>query len=166
MEDWSEKCLLRLADHDDYVASVAFSPDGRHIVSGSSDKTVRVWDAQTGQSVMDPLKGHDHSVTSVAFSPDGRHIVSGSHDDTVRVWDAQTGQSVIYPLKAHDDWVTSVAFSPDGSASHDKTARVWGAQTGPAIMHLFTASCLATCATSSNPVELPITSIHSLRMGT
>jgi WD40 repeat protein len=50
----------------------------RHIVSGSCDKTVRVWDAQTGQNVIDPLKGHDDSVTSVAFSPDGRHIVSGS----------------------------------------------------------------------------------------
>ncbi|EDQ98653.1 uncharacterized protein LACBIDRAFT_298368 [Laccaria bicolor S238N-H82] len=130
-EHWSEKCFLRLVGHDDYVTSVAFSPDGRHIVSGSDDKTVRVWDAQTGQSVMDPLKGHDDYVTSVAFSPDGRHIVSGSEDKTVRVWDAQTGQSVMDPLKGHDDWVTSVAFSSDGrhivSGSDHKTVRVWDA---------------------------------------
>ena len=138
MEHWSEKCFLRLAGHDGCVTSVAFSPDGRHIVSGSGDKTVRVWDAQTGQSVMDPLKGHDNWVTSVAFSPDGRHIVSGSDDKTVRVWDAQTGQSVMDPLKGHDDCVTSVAFSPDGrhivSGSRDKTVRVWDAQTGQSVM--------------------------------
>ena len=83
MEHWSGKCFLRLADHNDCVNSVAFSPDGRHIVSGTHDKTVRVWDAQTGQNVMDPLKGHDNWVTSVAFSSDGRHIVSGSNDKTV-----------------------------------------------------------------------------------
>jgi WD40 repeat protein len=81
-----------LKGHDYWVMSVAFSPDGKHIVSGSDDKTVRVWDAQTGQSVMDPLKGHDDSVTSVAFSPDGRYIVSGSDDKIVRVWDTHTGQ--------------------------------------------------------------------------
>ena len=84
MEHWSEKCFLRIADHS-VVKSVAFSPDGRHIVSGSHDKTVRVWDAQTGQIAMDPLEGHNHLVTSVAFSADGRHIVSGSHDKTARV---------------------------------------------------------------------------------
>ncbi|EDR06816.1 uncharacterized protein LACBIDRAFT_299706 [Laccaria bicolor S238N-H82] len=138
MEHWSEKCFLRLVGHDSLVTSVAFSPDGRHIVSGSGDKTVRVWDAQTGQSVMDPLKGHDGRVTSVAFSPNGRHIVSGSGDKTVRVWDAQTGQSVMDPLKGHDDYVTSVAFSPDGrhivSGSRDKTVRVWDAQTGQSVM--------------------------------
>ena len=138
MEHWSKKCFLILGDHDACVTSVAFSPDGRHIVSGSGDKTVRVWDAQTGQSVMDPLKGHDKRVTSVAFSPDGRHIVSGSGDNTVVVWDAQTGQSVMDPLKGHDNYVNSVAFSPDGrhivSGSGDKTVRVWDAQTGQSVM--------------------------------
>jgi WD40 repeat protein len=73
------------------VYSVAFSPDGAHIVSGSYDKTLRVWDAQTGKELA-VLKGHSSYVYSVAFSPDGAHIVSGSHDKTVRVWDAQTGK--------------------------------------------------------------------------
>ena len=73
--------------------------------------TVRVWDAQTGQAIMDPLKGHNNLGTSVAFSPDGRHIAFGSHDETVRVWDFQTGQSVMDPLRGHDSGVTSVVFS-------------------------------------------------------
>ena len=73
-----------------------------------------MWDAYTGQSVMDPLKGHMDGVTSIGLSPDGRHIVSGSYDKTVRVWDAQTGESAIDPLEGHDGYVTSVAFSPDG----------------------------------------------------
>ena len=73
-----------------------------------------MWDVQTGQSVLDPLKGHDDEVASVAFSSDGRHIVTGSHDKTVRMWDAQTGHSVMAPLKGHEHYVTSVAFSLDG----------------------------------------------------
>ena len=60
--------------------------------------TVRVWDAKTGQAIMDPLKGRDNLVTSVAFPPDGRHIAFGSHDETVSMWDAQTGWNVMDPL--------------------------------------------------------------------
>ena len=123
-----------LQGHTDSVSSVAFSPDGRHIVSGSRDETIRVWDAQTGGQVGNPLQGHTSSVNSVAFSPDGRHIVSGSRDQTIRVWDVQTGGQVGNPLQGHTSSVRSVAFSPDGrhivSGSDDQTIRVWDAQTG------------------------------------
>ena len=79
-----------LQGHTLSVNSVAFSPDGRHIVSGSRDQTIRVWDAQTGGlAVGNPLQGHTLSVNSVAFSPDGRHIVSGSSDQTIQVRGAQ-----------------------------------------------------------------------------
>ncbi|KAF5341498.1 hypothetical protein D9757_014952 [Collybiopsis confluens] len=116
------------------VYSVAFSPDGTRIVSGSDDETVRIWDATTGMQVGESLQGHDYSVTSVAFSPDGTRIVSGSLDTTVRIWDATTGIQVGESLQGHDDSVTSVAFSPDGtrivSGSDDKTVRIWDATTG------------------------------------
>ena len=72
---------------------MAFSPDGRRIVSGGFDKTVRIWDAGTGQQIGAPLTGHTKTVESVAFSPDGRRIASGG-DKTVRIWDAGTGQQI------------------------------------------------------------------------
>jgi len=99
IEHWSGKCYLTLTDHDNGVVSVVSSPDGQHIVSGSVDKTVRVWDSQIGQNVIDPLKSHRNCITSVVFSSDSRHIVSGSYDKTVRVWDAQTGHGVMDPIK-------------------------------------------------------------------
>ena len=73
---------------------MAFSPDGRRIVSASSDGTGEVWDATTGQETL-TLKGHTGRVHSVAFSPDGRRIVSCSHDKTVKIWDATTGQEML-----------------------------------------------------------------------
>ncbi|KAH7923598.1 WD40 repeat-like protein, partial [Leucogyrophana mollusca] len=73
------------------VLSVAFSPDGTHIVSGSDDKTICVWDASTGARVLPPIQGHQGSVRSVAFSPDGTHILSHDSRDVWLVWDARTG---------------------------------------------------------------------------
>jgi WD40 repeat protein len=105
------------------------SPDGTRFVSGNDDKTVRVWDAATGQQVGDPLTGHTAPVESVAFSPDGTRIASRSFDKTVRLWDAATGHQLGDPLTSHTDWVSSVAYSPDGtrvvSGGWDKTLRLW-----------------------------------------
>jgi len=89
-DDWP-RIQHALQGHTSSVLSVAFSPHGRHIMSGSCDETIRLWDAQTGGQVGNPLQGHTDSVLSVAFSPDGRHIVSGSSDETIQPWDAQTG---------------------------------------------------------------------------
>jgi WD40 repeat protein len=101
---------------------VAWSPDGKNIASGSADKTIKVWNAQTGQCVS-TLTGHKDRVNSVCFSPCARKIISGGgwatyyqgHGDfSIRMWDAETGTPIGSPLTA-DDSVNSVAFSPDGS---------------------------------------------------
>ena len=109
------------------MRSVAYSPDGRHIISRSDDNTIRIWDAGTGAAVGSPLKGHTSLVHSVAYSPDGRHIVSGSNDRTVRIWDAEASVIISDPLEGHMDWAQYIAPSPDG-----RHIRTWGAAAGTA----------------------------------
>jgi WD40 repeat protein len=81
------------------------------VVSGSRDKTLRLWDVASGQAIL--LTGHTDEVSAVAFSPDGQHVVSGSSDKTLRVWDA-SGGSEIGRLVGHNGGVLAAAFAPDG----------------------------------------------------
>jgi len=122
--------------HEGPVRAVAFSPDGRWVVSGSWDNTARVWEAATGQEVARVT--HKEGVSAVAFSPDGRWVVSGSSDNTARVWEAATGREVAH--MAHEGGVSAAAFSPDGrwvvSGSSDNTARVWEAATGREVARM------------------------------
>src|SRR5258706_11431360 len=70
-----------------FRSSIAYSPDGRHIVSGSEDRTIRIWDAENGTAIGSPLEGHAGSVSSIAYSSDRQRFASGSFDNTIRVWD-------------------------------------------------------------------------------
>jgi WD40 repeat protein len=126
---------IRTLRHEDAVTSASFSPDGKWIVTSSRDKSARVWDAQTGNPVGNPMR-HEGPVWTASFSPDGNWIVTASDDKTARIWDARTGKPVGEPMR-HDDRVWAARFSPDGNwivtASFDKTARIWNARTGNAI---------------------------------
>ncbi len=94
------------------IWSIKFSPDGKKIVSGGDDKTVKIWDAETG-ALKQTLSSHGLLIRSVAFSPDGETIASGSMDRTIKLWDATSGK-LLKTLYGHKGRVNSVTFSPDG----------------------------------------------------
>ena len=102
-----------LNGHIYWVKSVAVSPDGTRVVSGSEDRTIKIWDAHT-RMCLQTLRGHTDFVNSVAVSPDGTQIVSGSWDKTIKIWDATTG-NCLQTLNGHNWEVTSISFSPDGT---------------------------------------------------
>jgi glucose repression regulatory protein TUP1 len=110
------------------IYGLSFSNDGRFLVSGSGDKTTRVWKLGTARAIVLVENEKDELVTSVAISPDGRLVAAGNLEPVVRIWDANSGR-LIDRLKGHEDSVYSVAFTPDGkgliSGSLDKTAKHW-----------------------------------------
>jgi WD40 repeat protein/serine/threonine protein kinase len=127
-----------LVGHSKAVSSVAISPDARWALSGSYDKTLRMWALDTGQCVR-TLEGHTSCVSSVAISPNGRWALSGGWDNTLRIWDVDTGLCVRI-LEGHEDAVRSIAISPDGrwavSGGSDKIVRSWNIATGKCV-HVF-----------------------------
>jgi len=132
--------LKTLVGHKDCIYSVAWSPDGKLLASGSYDKMVKLWDASTGQEVKN-LQDHIDAVFAVAFSPDGMHLASASQDRGVKIWDIASGQR-LYTLSDASDGLTSMAYSPSGAqiaaAGYDKTIYVWqvGASEGKLLRSL------------------------------
>ncbi|TDL16457.1 WD40 repeat-like protein [Rickenella mellea] len=126
-----------LERHAEPVYSVAYSPNGERIVSGSYDGTIRVWDVRTMNLSLKPIEAHREPVNSVAFSPDGKRLVSGSYDQTVQIWEVQSW-TLALTLNGHSGSVKSVACSPDSkctvSGSDDKTVCVWDVETGRLIL--------------------------------
>jgi hypothetical protein len=124
--------LKALRGHTGPILAVAYSPDGRQIVTASADRTAKVWDAASATGLL-TLSGHTDPIRSVVFFADGQRIVTGSWDQTARVWDAATGES-LHILKGHRKWILSVAVSANGrriaTGSLDHTARIWDATTG------------------------------------
>lgn len=126
------KCVHTLTGHSHWVLSVAISPQGKTFATGSSDKTIKLWDLATGK-LLGTLTGHSQWVRAVAFSPDGKTLASGSDDKTVKIWDLATG-NLLRTLTGHLASVCSVVISPNGhtlaSGSRDKTIKVWRLDTG------------------------------------
>jgi len=135
--------------HQGEVTAVAFSPDGQTALTGSRDKTARLWSVTTGEPLGSPLL-HQGAVLAVAFSPDGRTVLTASEDKTARLWSTAARQPLGEPLK-HQATIHVVAFSPDGktvlTGSDDKTARLWSAASGqplgPALQHQGVVRCVA-----------------------
>jgi WD40 repeat protein len=128
--------------HSGPVTSVAISPDGKYIVSGNYDNTIKLWDIESGKEIRN-FEGHSSIVASVAISPDGKYIVSGSHDKTVKLWDIESGEE-IKSFEGHSSYVSSVAISPDGKyivsgsgdifySSESEKKKLWDIESGEEI---------------------------------
>ena len=128
--------LQTLTGHSNWVWSVAYSPDGQTLASGSLDNTIKLWNVNTG-NLLQTLKGHSELVNSVAYSPDGQTVASGSLDKTIKLWNINTG-NLLQTLEGY----YIVAYSPDGqtlalaSGSDDKTIKLWDVNTGNLLQTL------------------------------
>ncbi len=135
--EWSAEEGLLMAGHMDRVISLAFSPDGKRLASGSYDNTVGIRDVSTGR-LLRTLKGHTGSFRSVVYSPDGKNLATCSHEDGIRIWDAATGKllrTIREPALS-----SPVAYSPDGktliAGIELAAARIWDAKTGAVLQNL------------------------------
>merc|ERR1712166_1383984 len=141
MEQAGGACVRQLLGHEGEVYSVDYSSDGRFVVSGSYDNTVRIWDVDTGEC-MKILKGHTDWVNGVSFSPNNQYVVSGSKDKTVRIWDVDTGDC-IKTLEGHTNRVIGVSFSPNNQYVQSEASekpiwlntekRIWNVSTGKCL---------------------------------
>src|SRR5262249_17862879 len=134
--------VRRFLGHEDWINSIAFSPDSRFVLTGSGrnfrpDKNLRLWDITNGEEVdnFGKLAAPDNMMTNpivwaVAYSPDGRLALSGGNDNIARLWDISSGTEIMR-FVGHSSFITAVAFSPDGrfvlTGSNDGSARLWDA---------------------------------------
>lgn len=138
--------LIRVLQTGGCVSSVVWSPDSNTtFVSGGYDGSVKFWDTDGNNKIINSLKEHNTYIASVAYSPDGWRIASGSNDETIKIWNIMTTEVISNNLEKHGDTVKSVAWSPDStklvSGSYDNTVKIWNGRTGALIRTLEGHTC-------------------------
>ncbi|XP_059526507.1 notchless protein homolog 1 isoform X2 [Myotis daubentonii] len=132
------RCTSSLEGHSEAVISVAFSPTGKYLASGSGDTTVRFWDLST-ETPHFTCQGHRHWVLSISWSPDGKKLASGCKNGQILLWDPNTGKQVGRTLAGHSKWITGLSWEPlhvnpecryVASSSKDGSVRVWDTTSG------------------------------------
>ncbi|KAG1869653.1 WD40-repeat-containing domain protein [Suillus tomentosus] len=154
--------------HMDKVSVVAFFKDGRRVVTGSWDYTLRICDIQKGTVAGGPFVGHRDKVFSVAVSPDDRRIASGGRDNTIIIWDVESKRMLFGPLAKHTNMVSSVCFSPDGkrlaSGSYDSKVIIWDAETGAVLSTLRSDRGVSSVAFNPDGSKLASGSLRSIQI--
>lgn len=161
--NWQNPQLVdTLTEHQDGVGSVAISPDGQTLASGSWDGTIELWDLQNGKPKR-TLTGHSKDVASVIFCPDGQTLVSSGYDNTIKRWHLDTGNLLrnlykssspteCFTVNGHSHRIECFALSPEGqviaSSSHDKTVRLWNIRTGEEVKIRYRATEVISVAFS------------------
>jgi len=156
-----------LQGHTDIVHCIVYSPDGKHIASGSSDNTTKIWNATSDGPPIRTLEGHTDWVVTAAYSPDGNYLATGSWDTTIKIWNATEGESAIRTLRYHTETITTVAYSPDGlyiaSASLDGVIYIWHSTEGEEPIFMLkgdkvafygNGSHIANCSETGNYIDL------------
>ena len=133
------RCVHTLPGHSSFVNSLAISPDGKILASGSWDKTIKVWELETGE-LIGTLTGHSDRVNSVAINWDGTMLASGSSDETIKFWNLHSGE-LLCTFPGHSMEVNSVAISPNGQiiascGGSDNTIKLWNLRTGQLLRTL------------------------------
>ncbi|KAL1445340.1 hypothetical protein MTO96_029240 [Rhipicephalus appendiculatus] len=127
------RCTASIPGHEEAVLVTAFSPDGRHLASGSGDTTVRFWDLNT-QTPHHTCKAHKNWVLCVTWAPDGKKLASGCKNGQIFLWDPESGKQLGRPLAGHKKWITCLCWEPLhlnaecralASSSKDGTVRIW-----------------------------------------
>jgi WD40 repeat protein/energy-coupling factor transporter ATP-binding protein EcfA2 len=120
---------IPLGGHEGAITTLAFSPDGNWLATGSADTTARLWNMNNPSAEPIVLKGHEEGISTLAFSPDGNWLATGSSDTTARLWNMRDPSGEPILLKGHEDYISTLAFSPDGNwlatGSGDNTIRLW-----------------------------------------
>lgn len=144
--------VAKLVGHARSILDVAFSPDGRHVVTAADDATARVWETATGRE-LHVLRGHDAAVEKVLLTPDGRRIITASNDGTARIWDAASGRELC-TLPGSRETPRAIALDPSGTrliTAGNGTARMWGLTNAAVISARRAAAARDAAAPPASP---------------